>query len=467
MPPSPREKPLRPTVRGLVRLLDSSVEAVWVLDAAKRIAWMNQACGEWLGVDPLQMIGRACVMTSTSTDPLDGIAASLSTPLGLDSAGLICAMCEPPGGFGTGKLVRYLRVGESPSAIVIASTGAAIATAQVVELRELNQIRDKLLQWRKRDAAWGGIAAAGSSRASRRLRAQIQLAAGTREDISIVGPLGCGGEAIARRIHANRLASTAAAKVANEPLIAIDGPLMDAELLDASLSPAAAHLGGTSVAEKRPLVTLLIRGLDETPLDVQQRLEQFIVEHPGSIRLIGLLFKSVQQAATEEKLIAALVVRLEVLTIRIESLASRPEDIALIASAMVDTRHAANAGPAERLNRAAMDRLTLYPWPANFDELDAAVRHAMSTCTSAAIGPEQLPLAIRSYRPNEPMPAKDLLQQGLDQAMERFELRMIKAAIESASGNRSAAARQLGISRARLLRRLGESDQGDADKGDA
>ena len=144
--------------------------------------------------------------------------------------------------------------------------------------------------------------------------------------------------------------------------------------------------------------------------------------------------------------------------IRVESLASRTEDIPLIASALVDTRHVSNVGPAERLNRAALDRLTLYPWPTNFEELDAAIRHAMSTCAGPAIGPEHLPLAIRSYRPHEPVPAKESLDQNLDQAMERFELRMIKSAIEAAGGNRSEAARRLGISRARLLRRLDEPE---------
>jgi DNA-binding NtrC family response regulator len=459
MSSSPRGK-LPPTARGLARLLDSRSEAIWILDSSNRIAWMNQACGEWVGAEPIQMLGRVAAMASTSSDPLDGVAACLSAPLGLDSAGLICAICEPSGG--AARHVRYLHVGEPgepTSAIVIASTGTAVATLQNAELRELSQIREQLQSWRKKDFAWGGIASAGSSRASKRLRAQIKLAVGTREDISIVGPAGCGGEAIARCIHAQHSGSATTARFANEPFIAIEGPLMDAELLDASLSPAASHLGGDRVDDQQRLVSILVRGLDETPLDVQQRIEQFVVEHPGAIRLIGLLSKPVKEAAAEETLIAALAARLEVLTIQIESLAARTEDIPLIASAMVDTRHAANAGPAERLNRAALDRLTLYLWPSNFDELDAAIRHAMSTCTGPAIGPEHLPLAIRSYRPNEPVRANEVLDKGLDEAMERFELRMINAAIDAADGNRSEAARRLGISRARLLRRLGEADK--------
>jgi DNA-binding NtrC family response regulator len=153
-----------------------------------------------------------------------------------------------------------------------------------------------------------------------------------------------------------------------------------------------------------------------------------------------------------------LAAKLDVLSISIDSLASRVEDIALIASAMVDSRHAMGVGTAERLNRAALDQLVLYPWPSNLDELDSAMRHAVAACTGPAIAPEHLPLAIRSYRPGEPVVPIEPIEPDLDRAVERYELRLINAAIEAAAGNRSEAARKLGISRTRLLRKLGESE---------
>jgi len=103
-----------------------------------------------------------------------------------------------------------------------------------------------------------------------------------------------------------------------------------------------------------------------------------------------------------------------------------------------------------------MDLLLLYPWPDNFEELDAAIRHAVSACRSATIVPEDLPLAIRSFRvrfAQPPVPPEG----NLDEALRRFELDKIRQSLEVAAGNRSEAARRLGISRARLIRRLGES----------
>ncbi|MGV3482946.1 MAG: helix-turn-helix domain-containing protein [Planctomycetaceae bacterium] len=461
MPPSSRGKPTS-TARGLTRRLDGLDCEVWIVDASNRLVWLNEACGKWLGCDPAQLLGRVAIASATSDDPLDQVAASLAPPLGLDRVGLVCASCEPAKG--VAQLVRYLRVGDADSALVIASTGQEIALQQAPDVDEINRVRARLHQWRKRDATWGGIAAAGSSQAARRLRAQIQLAAGTLQDISIVGPAGCGGELIARRIHAHSapVAGAAAQGQTAAPLVVIDGPLMDAELLEASLSPAAAHLGGSSSDSSTRSCTLLVRGLDETPLDVQQQIEQFIAEHVGSIRLIGLLGMQIDEAVQAKRLNPALAARLDVLCLRVAALSARVQDIPLMASAIVDARRAGGSGSAERLSRAALDRLVLYPWPSNFDELDAALRSAMTACPGPAIGPEHLPLAIRSYRPGEPIRDKEPLEKDLDRALEQFELRLIRAALQASAGNRSEAARSLGISRARLLRRIGEAEQDDS-----
>jgi len=101
--------------------------------------------------------------------------------------------------------------------------------------------------------------------------------------------------------------------------------------------------------------------------------------------------------------------------------------------------------------------LLLYPWPENFEELDAAIRHACSVCRTPAIGPDDLPLSIRSFRSHGLSKPKPIVATNLDNAMRDFELRKIHQALQLADGNRSEAARLLGISRARLLRRLADS----------
>ncbi len=467
MPSPPRGKSTS-TIRSLIKSLQATDEVIWVVDSALRIVWLSDACLNWLGGEALrssdQLVGRSCAVSNLSDDPFDQMATTLAPPVALEVAGLQCLQCAPPGV--PPRLIRYLRIGSGASAVVVASSGAAISTAVSAEANDANVWQTRLLQWRKRDATWGGIAAAGGSKSAKRLRGQIQLAASTSQDFAIVGPKGSGGEAIARRIHAlcplapRTSTQGKGSSAPSHPIVPIDGPLMDAELLEDSLSPANALLTSDRKNVDATRVTVVVRDLDDTPLEVQHRIERFVSEHPESVRLIGLLTSTPEVALANERLIDPFAARFSILSLRIDGLASRVEDIPLIASALVDARHSAGMGVAERVSRAALDRLMLYPWPNNFDELDAAIRHAMSACHGPSIGAEHLPLAVRSYQASEPANRRDSLPADLDQAMERYELQMIQMAIEACGGNRSEAARRLKISRPRLLRRLGEPETG-------
>ena len=149
------------------------------------------------------------------------------------------------------------------------------------------------------------------------------------------------------------------------------------------------------------------------------------------------------------------------LTIRLIPLADRVADLPMIATAMLDRRRAGGDGLADRFARAALDAMVIYPWPDNFRELDQAIRHAMRSCPGQVIGLEHLPLAIRSYRPNESVP-KQQQTIDLDQVVAQFESDLIRQALESSEGNRAEAARKLNISRARLLRKLESIGDGDS-----
>ena len=75
------------------------------------------------------------------------------------------------------------------------------------------------------------------------------------------------------------------------------------------------------------------------------------------------------------------------------------------------------------------------------------------------VGIEHLPLAIRSYRPGENPALARRAAISLDDAVERYEFRLIQEALEAAGGNRAEASRRLGISRARLLRKIDEQSK--------
>ncbi len=444
MDPAARRSVARRSARSLSRALDAIDEAVWVINSDHELIFISAAGAAWLETTADELLGRKCHVAADRSSRQDEIAAALAPPLGLQVGGALVCLVKPAGV--PPRQVRYAKLGQGHTQLILAVSGALQPHTDDDELDVAAQIRDRLNQWRQQHTAAGLIPAAGSSSHALRLRQQILLASATRHHLGIIGPRGCGSEAIARRIHA----APAATGLAVDPIITVDTPLMDAELLDATLSPAASHLGGD--ANQR--VTLVLRGVDESPLDVQQRIMDFVVANGSAVRLIGLLTHRGSSPTEPATLTPPMALALSVLELFVAALASRCEDIPLIASAIVDSRHAAGACVAERISRAAQDRLLLYPWPGNLDELEAAIRHATSVCRTAAIQPEDLPLAVRSFRLHPMERKRSVVETTLDEAMQHFELVKIREALDVAAGNRSEAARLLGISRGRLIRRL-------------
>ena len=457
-------------IRQLTRLLDASDAPLWAIGPTGQLVYLSAACADWLGVDVESLVDRRSVAgAAVSDDPLDLLAASLSPPHGLSSRGTASLRVQPPARGDhrpTPREVRFVRVGQGASALTIGVCGAFDDRTVDSELDDAVALRQRLDAWRKRHATLATIATAGVSAAVRRMRRRLQVAALTRTDIGFFGPLGCGSESIATRIH--QLSAP------GESLVTVDGSLMDAELLDATLMPLVHQLTESSEAR----ATALVRGLDEMPYEAQHRLATLLETFSGRLRLlalcgcrVGVLSESFDEQETSDQLgledssrgvCSQLIEILSSLTIVSEPLRSRVEDIPLLATAMLDARHAAGEGTAERLSRAALDALVIYPWPRDHDELGEAIRHAIHRARGVSIAVEDLPLAIRSYRPGESAAPTAI---SLDDAVERYELRLIGEAMEVAQGNRAEAARRLGISRARLLRKIDEGSKARPNQG--
>ena len=251
-------------IRRLTRLLDECDAPLWVIDRDGQLAYLSAGCADWLGVDLESLIDRRSVAGSpVSDDPLDRLAASISPPQGLARRGTASLRVQPPA-IGNHRPepreVRYVRVGHGSHAITIGVAGDFDDRTVDPELQDAVALRQRLDAWRKRNTVLATIATAGISSAARRMRRRIRVAASTRTDVGLFGPAGCGSESIAKRLH--QLSAP------GESLVMVDGPLMDAELLDATMMPVLHQLSDSSEAR----ATALVRGLDEMALEAQQRL---------------------------------------------------------------------------------------------------------------------------------------------------------------------------------------------------
>lgn len=449
-------------IRPLARLLDKSKAPVWAINPAGKLIYLSPGCSEWLGFDSALLLDRRSVAGApVSGEKLDLVAAALAAPAELRRRGTASLRITPPSvetHRPVAKEARFIRVGDEETALTFAIAGDFDDRLPEPELKDAVAVRQQLDSWRRRHTATAINITAGTSNEAVRLRRRIDVAASTRTDVGFFGPAGCGGESILTRIHA--------LSAPGENLINVDGPLMDSDLLDATLMPALHQLAESREAR----ITALVRGLDEMPFEAQQRLAGLLDTFSGRLRLLAscgsqllelnaptddLISESLSLDEDRARgLCSQLIDVISSLTIVNRPLALRVEDIPLIATAMLDTRHAAGEGPAERINRAALDALVVYPWPHNYEELENTIQHAIRTATGNVIACEHLPLAIRSYRPGAILKRTKHTKLSLDDAIQRYELRLITETLENADGNRAEAARRLGISRARLIRRL-------------
>ena len=484
-------------VRTLGRHLENSGAILWVIGGRGELVYLSPAAANWLGVDGAQLQGRRCVPPLEPLDDrLDRVAASLAPPPGLSQSGWSVhrvtpptvqsadpssgeaespSPAGPPGGLpGADLLVGFASVGQEGRRLIIALAGefAERSPDRDSEQAQAIAIRQALDRWRQAEASRATIATAGTSAAARRARARLRLASVYRTHVGLFGPPGFGGTSIANRLHYH--------SAPGEPLVVVDGPLMDVELLEATLGPLVAEIADDAI----PRGSTLVRALDEMSLEAQSCLAQWVSECGGRLRLIATANRRPREVNSPAPgdsptdspddssddssdaagaappgggILSSLADAISIFPVGFRPLSERPQDIPLIASALVDGRHAGGEGRGERLSRAATDALVIYPWPGDFEELEATIRHAVRVSRGPTIGPEDLPLAVRSFRPADPSAAADEWAGiSLEEALGAFERRLIRQVLEAAGGNRAEAARRLGISRAKLLRRLND-----------
>jgi DNA-binding NtrC family response regulator len=103
--------------------------------------------------------------------------------------------------------------------------------------------------------------------------------------------------------------------------------------------------------------------------------------------------------------------------------------------------------------REFLEAMQAYSWPGDCDEFDSAMRHACASSDGGVLRDSHLPISLRTF-PSHMAREKPLEPVVLDDLLEQFEKELIQRALQRFPRNRSAAAKLLGISRARLLRRL-------------
>jgi DNA-binding NtrC family response regulator len=300
----------------------------------------------------------------------------------------------------------------------------------------------------------------------------IRAVAPKEVGVSIIGESGTGKEVLARRIH--ELSSRRAGPFMPINCAAIPEALFESELFGherGAFTGANERIRGKVEASAGG--TLFLDEIGEMPLTTQAKLLRFL-EHRkfmrvgGSTkisvdtRLICATLRPLEQEVRAGRFRADLYYRIQGVTLDVPALRQRQPDIAPLVQQFVAELSAKHGVQPPKIGRTVMLAFRRYDWPGNVRELRNVVELVCLLRPGKQVRPNDLPAAVTRNAPTteaiaEAATDREVVQLRLDQPLDEIIHRVLEAALNIEGGNRSRAARRLGISLRTVQRHLAEA----------
>ncbi len=301
----------------------------------------------------------------------------------------------------------------------------------------------------------------GKSPAMLRVYQLVRDVASVDTTVLIEGETGTGKELVARAIHS-------ASGRRNKPFIAANCAGLTDSILTSQLFGHKRGAFTGAVNDQQGLFeaaeggTLFLDEIGDVPQPVQTALLRVLQEkeitrlgesrpRKVDVRVLAATHHNLSEDVVRGSFRADLLYRIRIARIRLPPLRERREDIPLLAHSFLVTICTATGKTIDRLSPETLHQLMSYVWPGNVRELRSAIEFAVISCKGTEVSPDDLPPEIVGT-PAVPTLAPWIPLQGRD------EKSRLLAALSDAKGNRTEAAKRLGVSRATFYRRLVELD---------
>jgi two-component system response regulator HydG len=304
----------------------------------------------------------------------------------------------------------------------------------------------------------------GKSRAMKDLLDMLAMVSPAEATVLITGESGTGKELIARCIHYNSPRKS-------HPMVVVNCAALTDTLLESELfgHEKGAFTGADKRREGRFMQadkgTIFLDEIGETSPTMQAKLLRVIqereIERVGGeetlkvdVRILAATNRNLEEDVSAGKFREDLFYRLNVVTLNVPALRDRHDDIPLLAQHFLEKYSVKNRKTVKGFTPQAMDLLVKYEWPGNVRELENAIERAVILLTGEHISEKELPLSILQ---NVDPPEEQLLSPAAaadPRPLEEVEREAILAALEAVGGNKSEAARRLGITRKTLHQKL-------------
>ncbi|WP_028584724.1 sigma-54 interaction domain-containing protein [Desulfogranum mediterraneum] len=427
-------------------ILESISDGVFTVNHEWRIMSFNRAAEEITGIPRSEAIGRFCWEVFRSN------------------------MCE-----GDCALKRTMKEGKafvSSSTYIINSDKKRIpinvSTAPLQDehgkvLGGVETFRDNTLVEELRKELSGGFILGdmvSNSDAMHRIFAVLPQIAESDSTVLIEGETGTGKEMMAKALHRQSLRR-------DKPFLAINCGALPDTLLESELFGYKAGAFTNAARDKQGIFaaaqggTILLDELGETSPAFQVKLlrvleeREFqplgsVVREKSDVRILAATNRELSRLVEQGRFRRDLFYRVNIVSLQLPPLRERREDIPLLAERFIAKMNRLGGKSVSGLSPEALSLLMGHSFPGNIRELENMIEHALILCSQGEITPAQLP----SYLVQQGPPIPEEASPDIHAAVERTEVELIHAALERHGYNRTAAARELGMHKSTLFRKV-------------
>jgi len=332
---------------------------------------------------------------------------------------------------------------------------------QVKKVLEDKRLRQELTRLRSQlREGWHYRNIIGKSPGMQQVFALIDRAAAVKTTVLVIGESGTGKEMVARALHE-------AGPRKGGPFLALNCGAIPENLIESTLfgHEKGAFTGADQKArgyfQAAHGGTLLLDEIGELPLGLQSKLLRVLEENAVTpvgttapqkvdVRIVAATAKDLEREVKEARFRQDLFFRLNVVKILLPPLRERSEDIPLLSRYFLDEICRQNGFEPREIDPSLLDAFADYDWPGNVRELRNVLESLVVLSGKRVLSAEDLPEKFHLE------PEGDDGKPGTELNLESLSKQAIMKALETCRGNRTEAARQLGISRRTLHRRLNE-----------
>ncbi|MFP3867827.1 MAG: sigma-54 interaction domain-containing protein [Desulfobacteraceae bacterium] len=436
-------------------VINTMMEGVVVVNPKGTIVSVNPAMEEIIGYSSHELIGRSCSLIKND-GCFEGLHPEPGKACELFRHGSIkrrrCILVKKDG-----NLVHVLKNAALLKGKNGQTLGAVETFTDISEVVAKERVITRLRRELSREDGFQGIL--GKSPVMLQLFSLISCAAQSEAPVIIYGESGTGKELVAGAIH--RLSPRR-----QEPFIKVNIAALHESLLESELF---GHVKGAFTGADRARTgrfeaahrgDILLDEVGDLPMATQAKLlrvlQEKVIEKVGDqksipldIRVITATNKDLGQLIAQGLFREDLFYRINVIPIQVPPLRERREDIPLLVKAFIDRLRLKTSKSINGISTAAMEIILRHQWPGNVRELINTMEYAFVLCQEKILQPHHLPPCIFSKPASRPRAYKP--RPDLDKANNR---ELLVEAIKKAGGNRTEAARILGVSRVTLWKWL-------------